>query len=239
MLLNGSPAINNGLIANISSDNSDVDGDSIFAEAMSVDQRGTPNLRQRGPAPDAGAVEAFAFEPTITATTTDEDTQSTSGLVISANTADGGLTTHYQISEFIGGFVFKNDGTTLISTGEFITKAEGAAGLKFTPNANANSANTPGFSFTIQAAVGATAGDLRGTTVPVAITVNAVNDVPTVVAPGLPDIRITIGDAPVIPLGANFEDVDLHTLTFTVSGNTVPAKASAAITGHRHHHHGG
>ena len=60
---------------------------------------------------------------------------------------------------------------------------------------------------------------------------NSVNDLPTVVAPGLPDIRITIGDVVVIPLGANFADVDLQTLTFTVSGNTVPAKASATITG--------
>jgi hypothetical protein len=58
-----------------------------------------------------------------------------------------------------------------------------------------------------------------------------VNNAPTVVAPGIADVRITIGEVLAIPLGAHFADVDLHTLTFTVSGNSVPAKASASITG--------
>ena len=58
-----------------------------------------------------------------------------------------------------------------------------------------------------------------------------VNNAPTVVAPGIADVRITIGEVLAIPLGAHFADVDLHTLTFTVAGNSVPAKASASITG--------
>jgi hypothetical protein len=222
-LLNGSPAINAGVNA-LAVDQNNV--------SLGFDQRGAPNLRIRGPVVDIGAVEAFAFEPTITASTTDEDTQSTSGLVVSANTADGGLTTHYKITGILNGTLFQNDGTTVIAEGSYITKAEGAAGLKFTPSLNLNTPNTPaGFGFSAQAAIGTSAGDERGVAVPVVITVNSINDLPTVVAPGLPDIRLTIGDVVVIPLGANFADVDLQTLTFTVSGNTVPAKASASITG--------
>ncbi len=81
MLLKGSPAINNGLIANLPADTFDLNGDLNAAEALPVDQRGGVNLRQRGPAPEAGAVEAFTFEPTITASpATNEDTQTTSGL---------------------------------------------------------------------------------------------------------------------------------------------------------------
>lgn len=167
MILNGSPAINAGLVANLPIDTND--------------QRGYPNLRQRGPAPDAGAIEAFAFEPTLTVATTDEDVQSTSGLVITANTADGGLTTHYQITSILNGTLYQNDGTTTISANSFITKAEGLAGLKFLPDTNKNDPNTAtGFGFTAQAAISAAEADLRGETVDVEITVNPVADTPTV-----------------------------------------------------------
>ncbi|OYW75121.1 MAG: hypothetical protein B7Z37_14995, partial [Verrucomicrobia bacterium 12-59-8] len=233
MPLNGSLAINNGLAANLPADSFDLDGNLNTTEALPVDQRGLPNFRTRGPAPDSGAVEAFAFEPTISVATTNEDTQSTSGLVISANTADGGLTTNYKITSILNGTLYQNDGTTPITAGSFITKAQGAAGLKFTPDANLNTPNTlGGFGFTAQAAVGtADPADLRGTAVSVSITVISVNDVPTVIGTGLADVSMTIGDVLVIPLAANFDDVDLDTLIFTVSGNTVPAKASASITG--------
>lgn len=232
MLLNGSPAINNGLVANLPADTYDLDGDMNVAEALPLDQRGGVNLRQRGPAPDSGAVEAFAFEPTITASpATNEDTQTTSGLVISRNTADGGLTTHYQITGITGGTLFQSDGTTPIAENDYITLTQGAAGLKFTPGLNLNTTTTPLFGFTIQAAVGTTTPDLRGATVSTTISVTPVNDAPTVVPPGIPDQSMTIGTTLVIPLPAHFADVELDTLTFSVSGNTVPAKASASITG--------
>ncbi|MBL9131045.1 MAG: hypothetical protein JNG86_07600, partial [Verrucomicrobiaceae bacterium] len=231
-LLNGSPAINNGLVANIPADTFDLDGDLNVAEALPVDQRGGVNLRQRGPAPDSGAFEAFAFEPTITASTTDEDTQSTSGLVVSANTADGGLTTHYKITGILNGTLFQNDGTTPIAENDYITLAQGAAGLKFTPGLNLNNITTPLFGFTVQAAVGTTTPDLRGATVSTTISVAAVNDAPTVVAPGIPDQTAVVGlPAVVVPLGAHFADVDLDTLTFSVTGNTDPTKATAVLTG--------
>ncbi|MCX6854658.1 MAG: Ig-like domain-containing protein [Verrucomicrobia bacterium] len=181
LLLNGSPAINAGLAANLPADTYDLDDDSNTTEPIPFDQRGSPNLRQRGPAPDAGAVEAFAFEPTITVATTDEDVQTTSGLVITANTADGDLTTHYQITSILNGTLYQNDGTTTISANSFITKAEGLAGLKFLPDANENDPNTAaGFGFTAQAAISAATADLRGEVVITVITVNPVADTPTV-----------------------------------------------------------
>jgi Concanavalin A-like lectin/glucanases superfamily/IPT/TIG domain/Abnormal spindle-like microcephaly-assoc'd, ASPM-SPD-2-Hydin len=180
MLLNGSPAINAGLAANLPADTYDLDGDSDMTEVLPVDQRGGVNLRVRGPAPDAGAVEAFAFEPTITAATTDEDVKTTSGLVITANTSDGGLTTHYQITSIYGGTLYQNDGSTVIAADSFITKAEGLAGLKFTPDANAHNTNTMGFGFTAQATTSPATADLTGAAVPVVITVNPVADTPSV-----------------------------------------------------------
>lgn len=181
LLLNGSPAINAGLAANLPADTFDLDDDSNTTEPIPFDQRGSPNLRVRGPAPDAGAVEAFAFEPTLTAATTDEDVKTTSGLVITANTADGDLTTHYQITSILNGTLYQNDGTTTISANSFITKAEGLAGLKFLPDTNKNDPNTSsGFGFTAQAAISAATADLRGETVELDITVNPVADTPSV-----------------------------------------------------------
>ena len=72
----------------------------------------------------------------MTNATTNEDTQTTSGLVISRNAADGAEVTHFKITGITSGTLYKNDGTTQITNGTFITFAEGNAGLKFTPTAN-------------------------------------------------------------------------------------------------------
>ena len=59
-----------------------------------------------------------------------------------------------------------------------------------------------------------------------------VNNAPTVVAPGIPDQTAVVGlPAVVVPLGAHFADVDLDTLTFSVTGNTDPTKATSVLTG--------
>ena len=230
MLLNGSPAINNGLAANLPADTFDVDGDLDLAEVLPVDQRGTPNVRTRGPAPDSGAYEAFAFEPTLTTTTTDEDVQSTTCLVITANTADGGLTTHYKITGILNGTLYQGDGLTAIASGGFITKAQGAAGLRFLPAANLNSLNTPSFTFAAQASVSAADADLRGIAQTTTVTVNPINDAPTVVAPGLEDQILTINQTRTIALPAKFTDIESDPLTYAVVANS-SGKASAVISG--------
>lgn len=74
--------------------------------------------------------------PSVTKAVTKEDTISTNGLVINSDPS----VTHYKISNIMGGTLYKNDGTFQISNGDFITADEGASGLKFRPNDDANSA---------------------------------------------------------------------------------------------------
>ncbi|HEY0349696.1 MAG TPA: choice-of-anchor Q domain-containing protein, partial [Pyrinomonadaceae bacterium] len=124
-------------------------------------------------------VVPMADTPSVTNATTNEDTQSTLGLVISRNPADGAEVTHFKITSIINGALFKNDGATPINNGDFITVTEGNAGLKFTPAANLFSPGTT-FSFLIQ---GATSGDGNGLSSGFAtatITVNPVADTPSV-----------------------------------------------------------
>ncbi len=127
-------------------------------------------------------VNAVADMPSVLSPiTTNEDTQ-TAAIVISRNAADGNEVTHFKITSITNGTLFKNDGTTPISNGNFITYAEGNAGLKFTPAANLFSPGTS-FSFTVQASVSGVDAGLAGSTVTANITVTAVADTPSVSSP--------------------------------------------------------
>ena len=112
----------------------------------------------------------------MTGATTNEDTQSTSGLVISRNVVDGAEVTHYKITGITDGTLYKNDGVTQITNGSFITFAEGNAGLKFTPDADFNGTGN----FTVQASTSNNDSGLGGSTAVASITVNPVNDAPTI-----------------------------------------------------------
>jgi hypothetical protein len=120
------------------------------------------------------AIAAVVHTPSVTDATTDEDTQTTSGLVISRNPADGAEVTHFKITGITNGTLYQNDGTTPIIEGSFITFAEGNAGLKFTPAVNFSGSGH----FTIQASTSDSDAGLGGNTVVATITVNAVNDAP-------------------------------------------------------------
>ena len=119
-------------------------------------------------------VNSVADEPSVTNATTNEDTQTTSGLVISRNAADGAEVTHFKITGVTNGVLYKNDGTTPITNGTFITYAEGHAGLKFTPPTNFNGSGR----FTVQASKSNENAGLGGSTVVATVTVTAVNDAP-------------------------------------------------------------
>src|SRR5262249_32822453 len=80
--------------------------------------------------------------PNVTSATTSEDTQSTSGLVITRNAADGPEIADFKITNISGGTLFQNDGVTPIANDGFITIAQGNAGLKFTPLPNSNVVGT-------------------------------------------------------------------------------------------------
>ncbi|HAT50935.1 MAG TPA: hypothetical protein DCS88_11460 [Alphaproteobacteria bacterium] len=130
-------------------------------------------------------VRPIADKPVVTAATTTEDVQTTSGLVISRNSVDGDEVTYYRIANIVKGKVFKKDGSTAIEEGDFITVAEGAAGLKFTPSADLNSdgaANTFGFDVSGSTSASTTGVGLQKTTVVVSVT--GVNDAPIMTAGG-------------------------------------------------------
>lgn len=124
-------------------------------------------------------VTPVADFPSITATTTQEDTQSTTGLVITRNPFDGLEVTHFRISGIVNGTLFQNDGVTQINNGDLITAFQGSAGLKFTPALNFNG---PGATFDVQGATSATGAGLSGA-IPANITVTAVNDAPVNTVP--------------------------------------------------------
>ncbi|RYX82170.1 DUF4394 domain-containing protein [bacterium] len=115
-----------------------------------------------------------AFVPSVTNASTTEDTQTTSGLVITANTSNGSEVTHFKITEITNGTLYQNDGVTPISAGAFITVAQGNAGLKFTPALNFSGIG----SFKVQASTSATDAGLGASTATATITVTAVNDSP-------------------------------------------------------------
>ena len=89
------------------------------------------------------------------------NTQTTSGLVVTANPMDGASVTGFQITGITNGTLFQNDGTTPIGNGSFITVAQGNAGLKFTPAANLANPGT-NFGFDVQATIDGTAAGLGG-----------------------------------------------------------------------------
>ena len=135
-------------------------------------------------------VTAVADTPSVSATTTTEDTQSSGGLVITMNPADGVEVGWVRISNITGGTLYQNDGTTVINNGDFITSAQGAAGLKFSPSANST---TPG-SFDIQASTSASVGGLGGGVVTGTVTVNPVADTPSVTnATTVEDVQTSSG----------------------------------------------
>ena len=115
-------------------------------------------------------VNAVADTPSVTNATTNANTQTSSGLVISHNPADGPEVTHFKITGITGGTLFKNNGTTTINNGDFITFAEGNAGLKFTPG-------TSNGSFKVQASLSASDSGLGGGTATATITVNPLGGV--------------------------------------------------------------
>lgn len=165
------------------------------------------------------SVDPVADTPSVTGTTTDEDTLSSSGLVVSRNVADGVEVTHFKITNITNGTLYQADGTTQIDDGDFITAAEGGAGLRFLPDDDLNSASPLAtFGFDVQASVSAGDGGLGGSTASAIITVNAVNDTPSadpqtvhVEEDDVAGVVITLtgdGEDPEITQSLTFEVVD-------------------------------
>ncbi|MBF0147079.1 MAG: cadherin domain-containing protein [Magnetococcales bacterium] len=151
-------------------------------------------------------VRPVADKPVITSATTNEDVQTTAGLVITRAGVDGDEVTHVQIKNIVNGILYKKDGTTRINEGEFITIAEGNAGLKFTPGANLNSAGgTTAFGFDVHGATAAATENVGPDPVTAAISVTSINDAPIITKPANPTV---IEDTKLVISGLSIADVD-------------------------------
>lgn len=141
---------------------------------------GTNVAAQSNVATSAITVTPVADTPVVTDASTLEDTQTTSGLVLSVNPVDGLEVTHFKITAISGGLLYQNDGTTPIDNGDFINVIQGNAGLRFTPTPNSAADG----SFTVQASTANNDTGLGGDPAQATITVMAVNDNPTAHAGG-------------------------------------------------------
>ncbi len=158
-------------------------------------------------------VTTVADTPSVTNAATNEDTQTTSGLVISRNVADSADVTHFKITGITNGSLYRNNGTTAVTNGTFLTFAEANAGLKFTPALN----STTNGSFTVQASTSAVDAGLGGGTVSGTITVTSVNDLPTISDIGNQSTNEGVATG---AIGFTVGDVETAAATLTVSGSS-------------------
>jgi len=213
-------AINTALSSLVFAPNADFHGSASVL--LQTNDQGNTGLG--GPLTDVDTVVVtitpLADTPSVSNTTTNLNTQTTSGLVIARNLADGPEVTHFQVTNITSGTLFQNNGTTPIINGQFITAAEGLAGLRFTPNLGFTGNGT----FQVQASTSNSAAGLGGNLVTATINVlSPVNNPPTTT--GLQNV-IANEDAANTPVNllAAFNDLESGPagLTYTVINNTNP-----------------
>lgn len=122
---------------------------------------------QTAAATSAINVTPVVLSPTVTPATTTANAQTTSGLVITPSTTGPAGVAAFKITGVSDGSVFLHDGTTPVASGGYVTLAQGAAGLRFTPAGNYVGAA----GFTVTAARSAADTALVGTPAPAAVTV--------------------------------------------------------------------
>ncbi|MBI1929652.1 PD40 domain-containing protein [Candidatus Poribacteria bacterium] len=173
-------------------------------------------------------VNPVADTPSITDATTTEDTQTSSGLVISRNPNDGAEVTHFKITNVTNGTLFQSDGLTPINNGAFISFVQGGAGLKFTPLANFSGVA----SFVVQASLSNADSGLGGAPVTARITVTPVNDAP--VFDPIADMTVP----PVVPVtitgvspGGGADEAGQTVILTATSENTSVVPNPITITG--------
>jgi hypothetical protein len=173
-------------------------------------------------------INPVADTPSITPTTTNEDTQSTTGLVISRNPADGSEVGFFQITAITNGKLYQHDGTTQINNGDFISFAQGNAGLTFTPTPDFNGTAT----FGVQASLTNDVSGLGGSVVTAQVTVNPVNDPPVNT---LPSNFSATEDTPQPLAGISTSDVDAGSaniqVTFSVPAGTGTLTVGTGVSG--------
>lgn len=138
-----------------------------------------------------------AGTPVVTNSATQEDAQSFDGLQLAPNPADGSDVQYFKITDIVGGTLYENDGTTPISDDSYIPLWKGEAGLKFSPEQDANNPSGDYFSFNVQASKDEQDMSLSDA-VRAVITVGEVNDDPVAGDDSLPSVAEGSGEV-VIP----------------------------------------
>ncbi len=126
-------------------------------------------------------VNAVADTPNVPNATTDEDQTAT--IVITPNAVDLTSVTHFQIANITNGALYLNDGATAVNNGDFVSVADAAAGLKFTPTPDFYTVTSPFDpatlgSFDVQAVLFGTTPS--GPILQSQITINPVADAPSI-----------------------------------------------------------
>ncbi len=142
-------------------------GSTVFASLFAGNY--TVYLQDGNGCTDSGSVTISEPDEVLTPSVSDATAvyggRTTSGLIISPSPSDGSIT-HYQITNILGGILFKSDGSTEVSSGDFISVAEGNNGLVFAP------AQAGTGSFQVQASASDQAACLGGNLVTATISVS-------------------------------------------------------------------
>ncbi len=166
-------------------------------------------------------INPIADTPANVVAMVNEDTLS-GPIVLTPNPVDGASVTQFQITGITNGTLYLNDGSTVLSNGNFITAAQAAAGLKFQGNANYFGP----VEFKFQAAIGNNIAYLGGNLATASITVISVNDNPTITVPG----PQTTDEGTVLPnTGIVINDVDAAGNLLTVKFQTTGPTASYTL----------
>lgn len=174
-------------------------------------------------------VTRVAHTLAVSNATTNENTQTNLGLVLTPNSLDSGLSGYFQISSITGGTLFQHDGTTLINNGDFITFAQGQAGLRFTPNSNSTATG----SFAAQASTTNSIGGLGGSVISANVTVNGVP------LETLPVAQTTAEDASLTLSAANGNAISVNdpgapgaasSVLLTATGGTITLANTSGVT---------
>jgi VCBS repeat-containing protein len=179
------------------------------------------------PATASISVSAVADTPSVTDASTLEETQTTSGLVISPNAADGNSVSHFKISGISHGRLFHTDGTTEIENNSFITRAQGASGLKFTPALNFNGAA----SFAVRASISDADAGLGGEAVTATIAVSPLADTPSVSNASTSEDTQSSGGLVVTPDAADGDSVTHFQIANITNGKLFLANGTTEISG--------
>jgi hypothetical protein len=168
-------------------------------------------------------VNPVADTPGVTPAATDEETPTSTGLLVTRNMADGDEVTHFRVTGITGGTLYRADGSTEVGEGEFIEfAADGTYQLYFLPDLDQND-DTGGFGFDVQASLDGDESGLGGSIVTADITVGPVNDAPTFDITGDVSVDEDAGAQTITGFASNFQpgpadatDEVAQTPTYTV-----------------------